>query len=93
MLDTIRTTAATAHRRQLDVESQRLAADGDLLAAIAWRSGSPELEPCDRDLRDLIDRARAARHTWPEISLASGHGADRVGAMRTMARQRQRHLH
>lgn len=90
MLDTTRAASAAAHTANLD-EAHDLAANGRLLEAIAWRSGPPELEPFDPGLRDLIDRARGARHTWVEIAVACGDTADAAGAARTQARQRWRH--
>lgn len=90
MLADTRATSAAAHRATLD-EARALADSGHLLQAIAWRSGPPELEPFDPGLRDLIDRARQARHTWVEIAVACGDTPDAAGAARTQARQRWRH--
>jgi hypothetical protein len=84
----VRATSASQHLALLDGGPDP---DVGLLDAIAWRSGPPELEPCDPVLRDLIDRARAQRLTWVEIAVAVGDTADPAGAARTQARQRWRH--
>jgi len=83
----VRATSAAQHLALLDGGP----GPDHLLDAIAWRSGPPELEPCDPVLRDLIDRARDLRFTWVEIAVAVGDTPDPAGAARTQARQRWRH--
>ena len=87
-LDTVRAESAAAHRALLDDGGPD--PDVDLLGAIAWRSGPPELVPFDGVLLALIDRARRERVTWPEIAAACGDTPDEAGAARVQARQKRR---
>lgn len=87
-LDAIRAAAAAAH--WATVEAGGPDPDVDILGAIAWRSGPPEVAPFDAGLRDLIERARRQRATWPEIAAACGDTPDEAGAARVQSRQRRR---
>ena len=84
----LRAASGAAHRATLDAGGPD--PDVDLLGAIAWRSGPPEIQPFDPVLLELIDRARRLRISWAEIAAACGDSHDRGGAARVQDRQRRR---